>query len=331
MQQIISPTASIVLLREALTELGYDVHCFTCGKKYFTRFTSPQGNVWITSDARVVYPFASTAAKEISDNKNLAYELAGNLHILYPQTIVIDETTDVQTKYDMLKKSPLVVKPVDGYASHGLTLDIVTAEQLDSGLQKAREYSPQVLIQQQVQGQEIRFAVLNGKVDGAVLRQTPRVVGDGVSTVAQLIASENTNRRNLQMPYLSYPLLEAPLISLEPDFQQRTPSNTEVVELGRSTMIRGGASVYDVTKQVHPSYTTTVERLAAEFGKGFVVVDLFVRDYTIQQTDDNYVFMECNMSPALKLFYSCRDGKHYDILKQLVPLIDESLNCGAAR
>jgi hypothetical protein len=52
---------------------------------------------------------------------------------------------------------------------------------------------------------------------------------------------------------------------------------------------------------------------------------MMIHDHTKPQTEDNYTFIEFNTAPVLKMFYSCRDGNHYDILGDLVPMINATL------
>lgn len=54
----------------------------------------------------------------------------------------------------------------------------------------------------------------------------------------------------------------------------------------------------------------------------FLVIDLMIKDYTKPQTDDNYVFMEFNTAPALRLYYGMRTGKPFDMTAKLVDMLD---------
>ena len=56
-----------------------------------------------------------------------------------------------------------------------------------------------------------------------------------------------------------------------------------------------------------------------------MVVDIMIQNLRQPHTKNNYAFIEFNTAPVLKLFYSCRDGKHYDVLPELAAMIDASL------
>jgi cyanophycin synthetase len=318
-------TATIALLKDALAKLGYTCETLALGAQLQARFTAPSGTSWLTSVSRISYPFVSDTARPISKDKYLAYNLAELLDVSIPKTLRVDDDTSESEIADMLAYAPLVVKPNSASLSKGLTLNIRNNESLQTAIRHAKSFSDKVLVQQQVQGEEVRIVILDGKADAAILRQSARLIGDGISTVSRLLEKENETRKGLGMPYLVYPQLAAPLIDLSEDELATVPAIGKVIELNQSTMIRGGASMYNILNDIHPSYLETAEKLGSYIGKGFVVVDMFIQDYHAPQTPNNYTFIEFNMSPVLKLFYSCRDGRHYDILPKLAGMIDQVL------
>lgn len=315
--------SSIQLLKKALAEHGYTNNTLVLGEDNYTQFTAPSGAVWLTSNTHINYPFVSSTVRTISDKKHLAYELARSLGARTPWTKLITEPEVSSLEIaSLLKHAPLVVKPNDSSLSKGLTINIGTREILLNAIAEALKISDNVLIQEQIKGQEIRFTALNGKLVAAILRETPRVIGDGKTTVRGLLHLENKSRNKIKVPFLTYPQLDKPIIDLSAADLDYIPGNDEVVELSRSTMIRGGASVYNVIDDIHESYKKTALTLATTLGHGFVVVDMFIEDFQQPQNGANYAFIEYNMSPVLKLFYSCRDGKHYDVLPDLALMID---------
>jgi D-alanine-D-alanine ligase-like ATP-grasp enzyme len=181
-----------------------------------------------------------------------------------------------------------------------------------------------VVVQEQVCGDEIRFAVIDGVVKAAILRQTARVVGDGKLTLRALIDAENQSRQIVTDTAVAYPMLDATLIRTGDLDLASVPDHGVVVELAKGTMIRSGASMYNVMDDIHSTYIDMVNDFASKLGRGFVVADMMLQDYTQPMNDDNYAFIEFNITPALQLFYSCRDGKHFRIGEQyLAPMIDK--------
>jgi cyanophycin synthetase len=88
-----------------------------------------------------------------------------------------------------------VVKPAYGTgAGAGVTCDVQTLEDLVRAALSAVRYCPELVVERQLDGDEYRMLVLDGTVVGAVRRRPPSVVGDGGSTVTELVLAENRRR-----------------------------------------------------------------------------------------------------------------------------------------
>jgi cyanophycin synthetase len=88
-----------------------------------------------------------------------------------------------------------VVKPAYGTgAGAGVTCDVRTAEEFVRAALSAVRHCPELVVERQLEGVEHRLLVLDGTVLGAVCRRPPTVVGDGTSTVTDLILAENRRR-----------------------------------------------------------------------------------------------------------------------------------------
>ena len=98
---------------------------------------------------------------------------------------------------DLLRSSsgPLVVKPGEATSGGaGVTMNVTEIRQLEVAFAWARSFGPQVAIERQIAGDCYRVLVMDGEVLDTVLRHPPRVIGDGRSTVFQLILCENRFR-----------------------------------------------------------------------------------------------------------------------------------------
>lgn len=323
------PNASYKLLAEEFKKRGYVVSESVVDNRLVVTYTSPAGKVWRIKASNIAYPFTTEETRLLSRNKETAYTFAESQNVTTPFTMHLSRGGEIKrSEADELfeRYSTLIVKPSDSSLARGLTLDIKTYTQLKKAIEYAREVSSSVLIQEQVEGEEIRFAFINGKVVSALLRRTPRVIGDGMSTIAELLQKENEERRGLNFEHLTYPQLTDAMIN--PSFFTNTkiPKKGEVVELSRATMIRYGSSMYDVLDEMHPSYVDKVEELGSRLSTKFVVIDVFIKDFHNALRDDNYWFIEFNTSPVLCLFYGCRDGKMFDIVPRLAECIDTYLH-----
>jgi cyanophycin synthetase len=290
-----------------------------------TLLRSPGGWQWKLAGGMMRYPFVPESAIHTCAQKGVTYAYAQKLGVCIPRTFTASAYSSELEAF-LNAHNPVIVKPVRSHGGQGLTLNVTNVESLQAALQHALHKSEQVLVQEQISGQEIRFTIMNGEVVSALLRQTPRLVGDGHSTVAELLTVENKLRAGLRLAYISYPQLDAALVASDVVGDgRRVLADGEILELNRSTMISGGASVYNVTDTVHDSYKQTALLLAQNLSPKFLAIDMMLQNYLQPQTDKNYSFIECNTWPALRLYYSARDGNQYDIVPQVADILEEAI------
>ena len=308
------------LMHAELMRRGYQLQKFAIGQ-HFTRFTADSGRPWLTRDALLAYPFVTGSAKIICRDKQMSQNFVTSQGV--PAAPMLEYPCEDAAMLEFLEaKAPLVVKPIDRGGSKGLALNVTDLAGLHAAIADALRYSSKILLQQQFFGEEVRITVSDGKVVSAILRQTPRVVGDGVSSVAELIVRENHARTALAFEYMSYPQLSADIIPAQWLSDARVPERGEIVELTPTTLVGGGASLYDITDELHETYKAVAVNLTDTLNPDFLVVDLLIKDYRKPATDDNYIFLEFTSAPALKMYYIMRDGKQYDIVTALADKID---------
>jgi len=320
--------ASFKLLDKALRVKGYHMSD-TSHNPLVVAYESPTGKCWTTKASFITYPFNSEHVQDVSVNKQKTYDFAVAHEFPSPYSKMIrTELSEDASKSLLTKFGTLIVKPSNSSLSRGLTLNITTPKELKEAFKMAQRVSDTVLVQQQVEGDELRFLVMNGRVEAVLLRQTARVVGDGSSTIAELIEEENESRRQIKLERITYPLLSEDIVDETLLTNGRIPAKGEIVELNRSTMVRGGASIYNVFSEVHKTYIDKVETLVQKLGASFIVADVFCKDYTQSANDQNYWLIEFNTAPVLKLCYACRDGRQFDVVSRLADQIDLFLQQG---
>src|SRR5699024_7440676 len=109
---------------------------------------------------------------------------------------------------DFMKKinGPVVIKPISLSRGRGITTNITNEKELKTGWEKAfnayrtGKESKTVLIEEQFEGYDYRVFVVKDKVISVTQRRRANVVGDGKSTVLELINKKNEERK--QNPYL---------------------------------------------------------------------------------------------------------------------------------
>ncbi|HEX8742064.1 MAG TPA: hypothetical protein VF712_02925 [Thermoleophilaceae bacterium] len=133
---------------------------------------------------------------ELASHKGIVHRFLTGASIPVPEHRAFGYR-DVRAGLEFLDRAdgPCVVKPGSGSGGGwGLAGNVRTPAQLARAVMNASRYSPDMLIERQVEGDLHRVLVLDGEVIDVVRRRSPTVEGDGRSTVGQLIAAENRRR-----------------------------------------------------------------------------------------------------------------------------------------
>lgn len=306
-------------LNAELLQRGY-TYSESIQERRYKQYLSPNGRLLLIKDAYYNYPFISQDVYAISKDKLRSYAFAQSHGVRTPSTL---QTTSIEAAKQFLARyKRIIVKPVDGFGGKGLTVDVTGDLELQRAIDAAIFGSKEPLLQEQFIGEEIRLTVLDGQVRSVILRQTPRVVGDGTKSIAELIEAENEERCNFQLPFNSYPPLSRSIVPDHFIHDDYIPKSNEIIELSRATMLRHGASFYGVTSRTHSSYIKIAEQLASRMDTAMLVVDLMVKDLTKPANDDNYIFLEFNTAPHLETYSLIRSGDQPDIIRIIADMID---------
>ena len=92
---------------------------------------------------------------------------------------------------------PVVVKPLDGNHGRGVCLDLQDEDDVREAFPIAKEQSRRgvVIVESFVTGKDYRCLIIDGKVAAIAERVPAHVIGDGISTVEQLVDTTNADPR----------------------------------------------------------------------------------------------------------------------------------------
>ncbi|WP_144289925.1 hypothetical protein [Ideonella sp. A 288] len=203
----------------------------------------------------------------------------------------------------------LVVKPARGTSSgRGITLRLAVNDAWGRmwAIVKAGLWSDMIHVEEFVEGDSFRFLVCKGQVLSVVHRGAS-LLGDGTSTVSQLVSRENRARRELidQAPRGARPVK---------DLLTVVPHNLSYQGLHRRSIPGAGQRVpafgayhcpatpdsdTDVTAIAHEDLVQLAIDAASAVGINLCGVDMICKDITRDRVAGGAVINEVNTSPAL--------------------------------
>jgi D-alanine-D-alanine ligase-like ATP-grasp enzyme len=132
-------------------------------------------------------------ALQFALDRRLVFELLGQVGVPIPQHLELDPARP-QEALPFLAGGLAVVKPAAGSgAGSGITSGIASETQLRRATLRAARYG-RLVVERHITGTVYRLLYLDGGLLDAVRKRPPTVVGDGRSTVEDLVREENERR-----------------------------------------------------------------------------------------------------------------------------------------
>ncbi len=261
--------------------------------------------IYSAAPTQMPYPAAKIAKDKFITNQLLAQE---NLPV--PKELLIDasaDITDTHLQAFLSENSRVVVKPLDASHGHGITTDITLMEELKRAIDDARRYSEMILVQQQIEGVDIRIVCIDYQFVDAISRIPASVLGDGIHTVKELIditnnsgeRGENYSKRlNVIPPNRAAEYLGATRLASVPDV------NEEVRVMGIANIGAGG-----IIQNIKHDIPEFLKKYAIEAAKTLELpvcgVDFMVRQLPVpssKSADLKPSIIEVNECPMLTMY-----------------------------
>lgn len=141
-------------------------------------------------------PFDDCVTLQLAGNKPAVYGLLAEAEVPIPRYAHLS-VLDMSVARTFLSQSdrPVVVKPAYGTgAGQGITTNITTIRQLYQAVAWASAFCSELVLEEQIEGDNYRLLFLDGELLDCIVRWPPRLVGDGVSSIRRLIGRENEER-----------------------------------------------------------------------------------------------------------------------------------------
>lgn len=270
------------------------------------------------------------AGRAIARNKQVTNALIAHLGIPVPDEIYIEEE-DLESKKGVIdtfikQHGMVVAKPIDGAHGKGIFTGVTTYEQIIEASRVIVDLSDfsGFIIQQQLQGIDIRIVCIDGHYASAMTRVPATVIGDGVSTIVQLIEKENQHEdRNgtnystifnkIDMSFVERHLSKEVLASI--------PLQGESIQVAGVANVGVGGTRKNLDEAIPQFLRDASEKIAKELRLPICGIDFFVD--AIPQATDSFddlhpVVIEVNNAPGLTQYESFDDPRQKQLVKQLV-------------
>ena len=212
------------------------------------------------------------------------------------------------------EKRNCVVKPAGGTGGgRGVTTGVRTTSHLARAAAAAAVYADELLIEEQIDGDNYRLLYLDGTLIDSFIRRLPRVVADGKSSVADLVRKANEerlqNKAAISQVLLSIDLDMRRTLAGQGLSLRSVPPKGQVVTLKTVVNENSGADNATATAMLCRSIIEDGERAVRALGARFVGIDIVTRDPSVPLNQSGGVILELNGTPNLYYHYKKSDGR----------------------
>ncbi|MGB3513314.1 MAG: cyanophycin synthetase [Microcoleaceae cyanobacterium] len=245
---------------------------------------------------------------ELACDKEGTKRILKDAGIPVPRGTVIRYFDELQDSIEDVGGYPIVIKPLDGNHGRGITIDVRNWEEAQQAYDLASTASKTktVIVERYYTGKDHRVLVVNGKVVAVAERVPAHVVGDGKSTVAELI--EQTNKDPQRGDGHDNVLTRITVDKLALDILERQgytidsiPRRGEICFLRATANLSTGGIAVDRTDEIHPENIWLLSRAAKIIGLDIAGIDVVTEDISKPLREVEGVIVEVNAAPGFRM------------------------------
>ena len=208
---------------------------------------------------------------------------------------------------------PVVLKPQDGNQGKGVTVNVMTREQLDLAFVSAAEHGA-VMVEKFLPGNDFRLLVVGNKLVAASRREPPQVLGDGLHTVRELVDIVNQDPRRgeghaTSLTRIRFDDIAVARLTAQDLTPDAIPARGRRVILRNNANLSTGGTATDVTGDVHPDVAARAVAAAQMVGLHICGVDVICESVLRPLEAQNGGIVEVNAAPGLRMHLSPSYGK----------------------
>lgn len=267
---------------------------------------------------------------ELAGDKDETKKILTEARIPVPKGIIVSSEEELTERINEVP-FPLVVKPLDGNHGRGVTTNILSEQQAIEAFRIAQKISETVVIEEFVRGQDHRFLVIDYKLVAVALRRPACVIGDGKSTIEQLVEKTNEDPARgegaehvlapIRIDQTSLRMLQEKNMSVS-----SVPPAGEIVYLKDTANISAGGTAEDVTDLVHPENKFMAERIAQLFRLDICGVDIMTDSVSEIISHGKGAVVEVNAGPGLRMHSNPQKGKARNVAAPIIDMLFTDAN-----
>ena len=266
----------------------------------------------------------SSIGVELACDKEDTKYLLEQAEVLVPRGDIIGRESSLEAACRYVG-FPLVVKPVGGNHGRGITVNIKNYEDALVAFHAAKNVSSKVIIEKYITGEDYRLLVINNVLVAAAKRTPANVVGDGKSTIKELVDEVNKDSRRGYghenvLTKITINDLTKTIIAAKGYTEDSVPAKGETVILKDTANLSTGGTAEDVTDIMHPSNVSMAERISKIIDLDICGIDIMTTDISKPLEETGGAVLEVNAGPGFRMHLAPTTGLPRNVA---APVVDK--------
>ncbi|WP_205503212.1 cyanophycin synthetase [Rufibacter psychrotolerans] len=295
----------IRLDKNSLIQLGYGVH---------------QKRIQATMTCRT-----AAFAVEIAGDKSATKDMLREAGVPVPEGEIVYTLDELKEAVQYLGY-PIVTKPLDGNHGKGAGINLKSWPEAVAGFEMAQKYSEAVIVEQFIEGFDFRLLVVNKKFVAAAKRTPAMVVGDGISSVQQLIDTVNSDPRRgvgheKVLTKITVDKDTTGILDKKGYTLDTVLAEGEELYLKSTANLSTGGTATDVTDLIDPYNILMAERIAGTIGLDICGIDVVTSDIAIPLPEARGAVIEVNAAPGFRMHISPTEGLPRNVADPVIEML----------
>ncbi|MBE9073156.1 cyanophycin synthetase [Microcystis sp. LEGE 08355] len=298
----------LLLSARAMVQLGYGVH---------------QKRIQATLSS-----FSGILAVELACDKEGTKTILKDGGIPVPRGTVIQYLDELSAAIEEVGGFPIVIKPLDGNHGRGISIDIKNQQEAEEAydLASAASKTRSVIVERYYKGSDHRILVINGKVAAVAERIPAHVVGDGRSTIEELIeiTNQDPNRGDGHANVLTKITIDKTALNVLGKQGYELTSilaHGEIAYLRATANLSTGGIAVDRTDEIHPENVWIAQRVAKLIGLDIAGIDVVTDDIRKPLKEVDGVIVEVNAAPGFRMHVAPSRGLPRNIAAPVIDML----------
>jgi len=266
----------------------------------------------------------SSVANSFTINKPLTQIVLEKYGFPNPQSHIFSSESEGHSYFNQVSQA-CVVKPVKGAGGQGVTVNINTDQELLEAIKYSKQFDEDYIIEKFYEGLDYRCLLINYELVAIARRVPPYVVGDGESSVLDLVEKINDtredNRKGMRSKIRIDQGMENYLETQGKSLKSILDKDEKISVRANANLNTGGYSIAYPVSQLHPSTKETLERVVEMMGLRVSGVDIMCNDLSKPLGADNGTIIEINARPRFRMHEYPTEGESVQVSERFIDML----------